>query len=75
MSADNPDDRMADLLIGTELQPALRRRTLARIGLVRHPHVGAQHVDAGLPVLLPVISQARHGVYRRQANGGWLVGA
>ena len=47
---------------------------LARIGLVGHAQIGAQHIDAGLPVFLPVISQARHGVHPGQPDG-WLVTA
>jgi len=34
-----------------------------------HAQVGAEHVDAGLPVCLPVIGQARHGVDSGQPHG------
>jgi hypothetical protein len=41
------------------------KRLSVRIGFVGQTQVGAQDIDAGLPALLPVISQARHGI----ANG------
>ena len=32
-----------------------------------------QNIDAGLPVLGPVISQARHGIHPGQPDSRWLV--
>ena len=60
---DDPDDRVADFADGLEGKSLRLGSVLARIGLVWHAQIGAQHVDAGLPVFLPVISQARHGVH------------
>ena len=63
VSGDDPDDGVADFPGGLEGKPLRLGSILAGVGLIRHPQVSAQHVDAGLPVLLPVISQARHGVH------------
>jgi len=49
---DDPDDGVADLAVRQKSQPGL---SLARIRVVRHSQVSAEHIDAGLPVLLPVI--------------------
>jgi len=46
---------------------------VARIGCVWYPQVTAQHVDAGVAVLFPVISQPCHGIDAGQPDGGWLV--
>ena len=46
---------------------------VARVGLVRHAQIGAQHIDAGLPVLGPVIRQARHGIHPGQPDRRRLI--
>ena len=71
---DDPDDSVADFAVGLEGKSLRLGSVLARIGLVGHAQIGAQHIDAGLPVLLPVISQARHGVHPGQPDS-WLVTA
>ena len=48
---------------------------VARIGLVRHAQIGAQHIDAGLPVLGPVIRQARHDMHPGESDRGRLITA
>ena len=70
VGGDDPDDGVAHLAAGAEGQPLRRRCPLARVGLVGHAQVGAQHVDAGLPVRPPVIGQARHGMHPGQPHGG-----
>lgn len=42
---------------------------------IGHAQVCAQDIDAGLPVFLPVIGQARHGVHPSEADGRRLVTA
>ena len=71
---DDPDDSVADFADGLEGKPLRPGGVLARIGLIWHAQIGAQHIDAGLPVFLPVISQARHGVHPSQPDS-WLVAA
>jgi hypothetical protein len=63
MRGDNPNDRMADLADSIKGTPLRLASVLARIQLVWHAQISAEHVDTGLPVFLPVISQARHGVH------------
>ena len=70
---DDPDDGVADFAAGLEGKPLRRGSILARVGLVWHAQVGAQHIDAGLPVLLPVISQARHGIHPGQPDRRRLI--
>ena len=69
MCGDDPDDGMADLAAGLEGQPLLHRSIIAGHRFIGHTQVGAQHVDARLPVVLPVISQARHRIHRGQPDG------
>ena len=45
-------DGVADLAAGPEGKPLRHGRLLARLGLIRHAQVGAQHIDEGLPVRL-----------------------
>ena len=56
---DDPDDGVADFADGLEGKSFRLGSVLAGIGLVWHARVGAQHIDAGLPVFPPVISQTR----------------
>src|SRR5215472_2902134 len=70
---DDPDDGVADFAVGLEGKPFWLGSILARIGLVWHAQIGAQHVDAGLPVFLPVIGQARQGIHPSQPDGRWLI--
>ena len=72
---DDPDDGVADFAAGPEGKPLRPGSILARIGLVWHAQIGAQHVDAGLPVLLPVIRQARHGIHPGQPDSRRLITA
>jgi len=67
---DDPDDGVADFADGLEGKSLRLGSVPAEIGLVWHPQIGAQYVDAGLTVLLLVISQARHGVYPSQPHPG-----
>jgi len=75
MRSDDPDDSVADLAAGLEGKPHRLRSLIARVSLVGHPQVAAQHIDTGLPVLLPVISQTRHGVHPGQPDGRGLIAA
>ena len=72
---DDPDDGVADFAAGPEGKPLRLGSILARVGLVGHAQIGAQHIDAGLPVLRPVIGQARHGVHPGQPDGRRLITA
>jgi hypothetical protein len=63
MRGNNAGDRTPDFAKGLEGLLLRLGSILARIGWVRHAHIGAEHVNAGLPVSLPVISQSRHGVH------------
>ena len=47
-------------LEGKSLHPG---SVLAGIGFIWHAQIGAEHVNAGLPVFLPVICQARDSVH------------
>ena len=64
---------MADFAAGPEGKPLRLGSILARIGLVWHAQIAAQHIDAGLPVLGPVISQARHGIHPGQPDRRRLI--
>ena len=70
---DDPDDGVADFAAGPEGKPLRPGSLVARIGLVWHAQIGAQHIDAGLPVLGPVIRQARHGVHPGQPDRRRLI--
>ena len=70
---DDPDDGVADFAAGPEGKPLRLGSILARIGLVWHAQIGAQHIDARLPVLGPVISQARHGIHPGQPDSRRLI--
>jgi hypothetical protein len=74
MRGNDLDDSVADFAASTKGHSLRCGSGLARVGLVWHAQVGAQYVDAGLPVFLPVIRQARHGVHAGQPDG-WLVAA
>ncbi len=39
----------------------------------RHPEIGAEHVDACLALIGPVVSKASHGVYAREADSRFVV--
>ena len=72
MGADEPDDGVAHLPVRPVSESAsVRGGLVARVRIVGQAQVGAQHIDAGLPVVLPVISQARHGVHAGQPDR-WL---
>jgi hypothetical protein len=71
MGADEPDDGEADFAAGPECKPLRLRSVIARIRFVGQAQVGAENVDAGLPVLLPVVGQPGHGVHAGQAYR-WL---
>ena len=75
MRGDDPDDGVPDFAAGPEGKPLRAGSLLARIGLIRHAQITAQDVNAGLPVLFPVIRQARHGVNPGQTDFRRLVTA
>ena len=68
MVADEPDDGVAYLPVGPVSGPYVRGGVVAGVGVIGQAQVGAQNIDAGLPVLLPVISQPGHGVHPGQAH-------
>ena len=72
---DDPDDGVADFAAGPEGKPLRPGSLVARIGLVGHAQIAAQHIDAGLPVLRPVIRQARHGIHPGQPDRRRLITA
>jgi hypothetical protein len=67
VGADEPDDRVAHFPVRLVSGPFGRVSVVARARIVGQTQVGAQHVDAGLPVLLPVVGQPGHGVHAGQA--------
>ena len=71
VGADEPDDGVAHLPVRPVSGPFGWGGVLARVRVVGQAQVGAQHVDAGLPVLLPVIGEPRHGVHAGQPDR-WL---
>jgi len=71
MGADEPDDRVAHFPIRSVSSLFGWVGILARVWIVGQAQIGAQHIDAGLPVLLPVIGQPRHGVHAGQPDR-WL---
>ena len=75
MRGDDPDHGVADFAAGPEGKPLWLGSILARIGLVWHAQIAAQHIDAGLSVLGPVIRQARHGIHPGQPDSRWLITA
>jgi hypothetical protein len=66
---------VADFAVGAEGKPLRPGSILARVGLVWQAQVGAQHIDAGLPVLGPVVRQARHGIHPGQPDRRRLITA
>jgi len=75
MRGDDPDDGVADLAAGPEGQPLLHGGIIAGLRFIRHAQVAAQHLDTHLPVVLPVISQARHRIHPGQPDRWWLIAA
>jgi hypothetical protein len=73
MRGDDPDDGVANLAATAERESFLSRGVVRWFGFVGHPQVGAQNVDAGLAVLLPVIGEACHCVYPSQPDRGLVV--
>ena len=61
---------MAHFPVGPVSGPFSRVGAVARVGVVGQAQVGAENVDAGLPVLLPVVGQPGHGVHAGQAHRG-----
>src|SRR5262249_17986738 len=59
----DPDYGVTDLADGLKGKSLRLGSVLTRIGFIWHAQIGAKHVDAGLPVFLPVVGQARHGVH------------
>jgi hypothetical protein len=66
MVAHDPDSGPPDLAVAS---PMLRR--VSRV--VRQAQVGAEDVDAGLALILPVVGQPCHRVHPGQADGSRLV--
>jgi hypothetical protein len=60
---------------GPEGKPLASGGILSRIRLVRHAQITAQHINAGLPVLRPVIRQARQRIYPGQPDFRRLITA
>jgi len=69
VGGDDPDDGVADVAAGLEGQPLLQRGILAGVWFVGHAQIAAEHIDAGLPILLPIISQARHRIDPGELDG------
>jgi hypothetical protein len=63
MLGDDMHYGVADFAAGLEGKLFSCGNAFAGIRLIRHPRISTQHIDAGLPVGLPVISQGRHGVH------------
>lgn len=72
MLGDDPHEDPADLTATLKLSLLLRPSIRAWVGLMGHAQIAAQHSDAGLPVLLPVISQPSHSVHPGQSYGWCL---
>ena len=75
MVADQTDDGVPHLPVSPVGSPLGRFGIVARVRIVGQAQVAAQHIDAGLPVFAPVISQARHGIHPGQPDSCWLVTA
>jgi hypothetical protein len=73
MCGDDPDVGVADLTDTAECEPLRCRGLVTRLGLIGNTQIGAQNVDASLPVLLPVVGQARHGMHPGQADCGLVI--
>jgi hypothetical protein len=72
MGTYEPDDGVAHLSVRPASGPRSRGSVVARVRIIGQAQVGAQNIDAGLPVLLPVICQPGHGVHAGQPYR-WLV--
>jgi hypothetical protein len=59
----DPDDGVPDFAAGRKGKSLRLGSLFTWVRLLWHAQVGTQHIDAGLPVLLPVVSQSGHGVY------------
>lgn len=73
MRGDNTDHSVTDFAACLEGKPFRGEDVLSGIRLIRHPQVRAQYIDAGLPVFLLVVGQARHGVHPSQSHGRRLI--
>ena len=75
MVADEPDDGVAHLPVRPVGGPLRRFGVVAWVGVIGQSQVGAENIDAGLPVLRPVIGQPRHSVNPGQPDSRWLITA
>jgi hypothetical protein len=72
---DDPDDGVADFAVSLEGTPVPQWNLFTRIRLIWDAQIAAQHINAGLPILRPVIGQDRHGVHPGQLDSRRLVTA
>jgi hypothetical protein len=70
---DDPNDGVTHLPVRQISGPLSRISIVARVRVVGQAQVAAENIDAGLPVLFPVFSQARHGIHPRQPDSRWLI--
>ena len=63
---------LTHLQVRPVIGPFGRGSVAARVRIVGQAQIGTEDIDAGLPVLLPVISQPRHGMHTCQPHR-WLV--
>ena len=63
MRGDDPDHGVTHFPVRPVSGPLSWGHVVAWVRIVRQAQVGAQHVDAGLLIFGPVISQARHGIH------------
>ena len=75
MRGDDPDDGMAHFPVRPVSGPVSRDGILARLQSIGQAQITAQHINAGLPVLGPVIRQARHGIHPGQPDRRRLITA
>ena len=67
MGADDPDDGVAHFPVRSVSDPFGRVSVFTWVLIPGQAQVGAKNVDAGLPVLPPVVGQPSHGVHAGQA--------
>ena len=63
MRGDEADDGVAHLPVRAVSGPVRRGGAVTRVGVIGQSQVGAQDINAGLPVLGPVVGQPGHGVH------------
>src|SRR6266567_2159599 len=73
VGSDDADDSVVDLAFGLPGEAVVLARVVGGLGLVGHAQVGAEDVDAGLPLVGPVVGEAGHSVNAGEADGGGVV--